>query len=236
MGAPEPSFEDENEQSAAAGPPSWLSGAFRSVRDELRLFLATVVAVSLRPAAFAADWRDRRRKALNPLAFLGTALAFSSPPTLMVSHFGGLQDGGGSLWDAFLSDQVAPYVQYVLLGILAHGFLRLLRGGSQKLLATVGIALYAGGGPAMLVDLLTLPIDVGLARVAASADTLTNVVLQGLAVASIMAANVAFFVTFALGLGGLHRVRPWRPALALSLAYLLLVGVRIAFFKLIAAG
>jgi hypothetical protein len=31
-------------------------------------------------------------------------------------------------------------VQYVLLGVLARGLLRLL-GGSQKLLATVGIAL-----------------------------------------------------------------------------------------------
>jgi hypothetical protein len=32
--------------------------------------------------------------------------------------------------------------------------------------------------------------------------------------------------------GGLHRVRPWRPALALSLAYLLLVLGRVVFFKL----
>ena len=215
-----------------AEPPDWLSGAYHGVRDELGLFLRTVAAVSLRPAAFAAEWRDRRSKALNPLAFLGTALAFSSPPTLLVSHFAGLGEEGGSLFAAFLSDQVAPYVQYVLLGVLAHGFLRLL-GGSQKLLATVGIALYAGGGPAMAVDLLTLPLDVALARAAQSAGSQTTVIVHGLTVASIAAANVAFFVTFALGLGGLHRVRPWRPVVALSLAYLLLMVGRVAFFELL---
>jgi hypothetical protein len=57
--------------------------------------------------------------------------------------------------------------------------------------------------------------------------------LQGMSVASIAAANVVFFVTFVLGLGGLHRLRPWRPALALSLAYLLLMVGRIVFFKLL---
>jgi hypothetical protein len=217
---------------SVGGPPNWLAGAYHGVRDELRLFLRTVAAVSLRPASFASEWRDRRRTALNPLAFLGTALAFSSPPTLIVGRFAGLEAEGGTLWDAFLSEQVAPYVQYVLRGVLAHGFLRLL-GGSQKLLATVGIALYAGGGPAMAVDLLTLPLDVALGRAAASAGTLSNVILQGMSVASIAAANVVFFVTFVLGLGGLHRLRPWRPALALSLAYLLLMVGRIVFFKLL---
>src|SRR5687767_4484308 len=89
-----------------AGPPNWLASALHGIRSELRLFLATLVAVSLRPAAFAADWRERRRQPLNPLAFLGTALAFSSPPMLAVAHFAGLQDDEGTLWDAFLSDQI----------------------------------------------------------------------------------------------------------------------------------
>jgi hypothetical protein len=225
---------DDDHAPLPPGPPDWLRAAYHGVREELALFLGTVVAVSLHPGSFAARWRDRRQKALNPLAFLGTALAFSSPPALLVSRFvGSPGDGGGTLWDAFLSDQVAPYVQYLLLGVFAHGFLRLL-GGTQRLLATVGIALYAGGGPAMVVDLLTLPLDVILGRVAASADTATNVTLRLLVVASIGSANVAFFITFALGLGGLHRVRTWRPVLALSLAYLTLVAVRIAFFKTVA--
>ena len=230
METPDSSVAGDN---ASVGvPPSWLAGAYHGVRDELRLYLRTVAAVSLRPATFAAAWRDRRQTALNPLAFLGTALAFSSPPTLIVGRFAGLGEEGGTLWDAFLSDQVAPYVQYLLLGVLAHGLLRLL-GGSQKLLATVGIALYAGGGPAMAADLLTLPLDVALSRAAASAGTTSNVIWQGMSVASIAAANVAFFVTFVMGLGGLHRLRPWRPALALSLAYLLLMVGRIVFFKLL---
>jgi hypothetical protein len=210
---------------------SWVTSALAGIRNELRLYLRTALAVSLRPAAFAAEWREGTRDALNPLAFLATALAFSSPPTLAVSHFAGLQEQGGSLWDAFLADQVAPYVQYVLLGIFAHGFLRLL-GGSQRLLATVAIALFVAGGPAMAIDLLTLPLDVTLGHVAASAESASNFALQVLTVASIAGANLAFFVIFALGLAGLHRLRWWRPALALLAAYLLLMVLRILFFKL----
>jgi hypothetical protein len=223
----------ERDDGSSGEPPAWLGGVIEGIRHEVQVFLATVAAVSLHPATFAEQWRDCRREAPNPLAFLGTALAVSSPPTLMVSHFARLQEDGGTLWDAFLSDQVAPYVQYVLLGVLAHGLLRLL-GGTQKLRATVAIALYSGGGPAMVVDLFTLPLDVALKSVAASPDSLTNGVLQGLAVASIAAANVAFFVTFAIGLGGLHRLRLLRPALALAVAYFLLAVLRVGFFELLA--
>jgi hypothetical protein len=230
----------EAQESAAGHPgsppapegPSWLVEAFRGIRAELVLFLRTVVAVSVRPEAFAAEWRDRRRKTLNPLAFLGTALALSSPLTLAVAHFGRLQNEPGTLWDAFLSDQVAPYLQYVLLGIFAHGVLRVL-GGKQRLISTVGMALYAGGGPAMVVDLVTSPLDLAIARLARSEDTAQNALLLGLTVASIAAANVVFFVTFARGLAGLHGVRLWRPLLALSAAYVILVLVRLVFFKMV---
>jgi hypothetical protein len=222
----------ETELTGGRGAPDWLGAAHRAIREELRLFLSIVLAVSLRPALFARQWRERQRETLNPLAFLGTSLAFSSPPALIVAHFAGLEQSDGSLWQAFLSDQVAPYLQYVLLGVFAHGVLRLL-GGRERLLATVGIALYAGGGPAMVVDLLALPADVALARLVASPESHTGLALQGLTVTSMGAANAAFLITFAGGLAGLHGLRLWRPVVALAFAYLLLVAVRLAFFTVV---
>lgn len=219
-----------------SAPPSWFADAVRVIRTDLVMYARTAAAMSLRPARFAAEWRDQRRRALNPVAFLGTALALSSPLTLAVRHFAGPgDDGDGTLWDAFLADQVAPYVQYSLLGLVTHGLLRLL-GGRQPLLATMGIVLYAGGGPAMLVDLMSLPLDLLLGRIAASATTTTNAVVSTLTAATIVAANLAFFITFARGLAGLHRVALWRPVLALVLAYVVLAGARIAFFALLQGG
>jgi hypothetical protein len=218
--------------SELTGTPDWLRAAYQAVHEELSLFLSTVVAVSLRPALFARQWRERQRQALNPLAFLGTSLALSSPPSLIVAHFAGLESPGGSVWEAFLSDQVAPYLQFVLLGLFAHGALRLL-GGREKLLGTIGIALYAGGGPAMVVDLLALPADVVLARVVASPESHTGATLQGLTVISMGAANAAFLVTFAGGLAGLHGLRLWRPIVALAFAYLLLVLLRLGYFTIV---
>jgi hypothetical protein len=43
----------------------------------------------------------------------------------------------------------------------------------------------------MAADLLTLPLDVALGRAAASAGTASQVIVQGMSVASIAAANVA---------------------------------------------
>lgn len=218
---------------APATPASaWFAEALRTVRYDLVMFVRTAVAMTVAPTRFAADWRDQRLRALNPLAFLGTAIAVGSPPALAVSHFAGQTGADGGLWDAFVADQVAPYVQYFLLGVIAHGLLRVL-GGRQRLLGTVGIALFAGGGPAMLIDLLTLPLDLLLGKLAASGDTAAASAITALTTASIVAANLAFFVAFARGLAGLHGVRLWRPVLALALAYVVLLALRIAFFLVV---
>ena len=219
---------------AQSAPARWLADAIAALRLDLVLYARTAVAMSLRPMRFAAAWREGHFRALNPLAFLGTALAVSSPAILAVSHFAG-RDGGAevdSLWDAFLADQIAPYLQFTLLGLMAHGLLR-LSGARQPLLLTIAIALYAGGGPAMFIDVLTLPLDLLLANVAASSDTTANVLLTAVSIASIAAANLAFFVSFARGLAGLHALPLWRPVLALVGAYLVLAGLRIVFFKLV---
>jgi hypothetical protein len=224
-------------EAPTSAPPDWLADAVRVIRTDLVMYARTAVAMSLRPARFAAEWRDQRRRALNPVAFLGTALALSSPLTLAVRHFAGgaADEGDGNLWDAFLADQVAPYVQYSFLGLLTHALLRLL-GARQSLMATMGIVLFAGGGPAMLVDLATLPLDLLLGRAAASASTTANAVLATATAATIAAANLAFFVTFARGLAGLHRVPLWRPVLALLLAYVALAAARIALFTVLLGG
>jgi hypothetical protein len=223
-------------EAAAAAPAvdRWLADAWRVIREDLIRYAQTALAMSLRPARFAADWGQGQRRALNPVAFLGTALAVSSPIFLAFGHFTG-QDERGSLWNAFLADQVAPYIQYAALGLLAHALLRLL-GGRQPLLATLAIVLFAAGGPAMIVDLITLPLDPVLARAAASEDTPTNLALTLMSTASIAAANLVFFVTFARGLSGLHAVRIWRPLLALAGAYLVLVAIRYGIFSLLEHG
>jgi hypothetical protein len=217
----------------APAPPvqRWLADAWRVIRNDLIAYARTTVDVSLRPARFAAEWSQGQRRALNPVAFLGTALAVSSPIFLAFAYLAG-QDQRGSLWNAFLADQVAPYIQYAGLGLLAHGLLRLL-GGRQSLLGTLAIVLFAGGGPAMLADLLTLPFDPILARAAASEDTPVTLALILMSTASVAAANLAFFVTFARGLAGLHGVQTWRPLVALAGAYLLLGVFRYAFFSLL---
>jgi hypothetical protein len=220
-------------EAQAPAPPvqRWLADAWRVIRDDLIQYARTAVAVSLRPARFAAEWSQGQRRALNPVAFLGTALAVSTPIFLAFAHLAG-QDQRGSLWNAFLADQVAPYLQYAGLGLLAHGLLRLL-GGRQPLLGTLAIVLFAGGGPAMLVDLLTLPFDPVLARAAASEDSPITLALILMSTASIAAANLAFFVTFARGLAGLHAVQTWRPLVALAGAYVLLGVLRYGFFSLL---
>jgi hypothetical protein len=230
------SSPDEGDGHAGSTPSAtgWLADAAASLRYDVVMFARTAVAMSLAPRRFAAEWREGQRRALNPVAFLGTALAVGSLPTLLVNHFVP-RAGDGGPFAAFFADQVMPYIQYTLLGLMAHGLLHLL-GGRQRLLATVGVALFAGGGPAMLVDLATVPLDLMLGQAAASADTAANAVIAVLTTASIAAANLAFFVSFAQGLAGLHGVRLWRPVLALVGAYVVLAGLRIGYFKLTMGG
>jgi hypothetical protein len=238
MTPPEPSSASWAAEAAPAASlalrPSvtWFSDAVRVLRNDLHLYARTALAFSLRPARFASEWRDQRRRALNPLAFLGTALALGSPISLIISHFVAGNDQSSDPWKAFLFDQIGPYAQYAVLGLLAHGFLRLL-GGRSPLLATMGIVLFAGGGPALIVDLATQPLDIVLGRAAASEDTTATLWLAALTITSIAAANLAFFVSFARGLAGLHGVGTWRPFLALSAAYLVIVGLRYGFYRVL---
>jgi hypothetical protein len=218
------------QESPASSATAWLTDAIASLRYDVVMFARTAVAMSIAPRRFAADWRDGQRRALNPVAFLGTSLAVSSLPTLIMNHLAP-RAGEEGLFQAFFTDQILPYIQYTLLGLIAHGLLRLM-GGRQTLLATVGIALFAGGGPAMLVDVLTLPLDFLLGQTAASADTASNAFITVLTTASIVAANLVFFVSFGQGLAGLHQMRLWRPVLALTGAYVVLAALRIVYFKL----
>jgi hypothetical protein len=218
---------DDQPQAVAT---SWLSDATASLRYDIVMFARTALAMSIAPRRFAADWRDGQRRALNPVAFLGTALAAGSLPTLIMNHLVP-RAGDEGLFQAFFIDQILPYIQYTLLGLIAHGLLRLM-GGRQTLLPTVGIALFAGGGPALLVDVLTMPLDAVLGQTAASADSASNAFITAVTTASIVAANLAFFVSFGQGLAGLHQMRLWRPMLALSGAYVVLAVLRIVYFKL----
>jgi hypothetical protein len=209
----------------------WLREAVHNVLLELALFFRTAAAITFRPRRFAAEWGAGEVQGLNPLAFLATSLAITGP-ILILSERLPSQAEANPLWRDLVSP-LGPYAQFLVLGLLCHAFLRLL-GGRRGLLATVGISLYAGGGPAAAVDLVTLPLQLLVDKAASDPDTLFAPFLQGLGLVSVTAANVAFVVTFALGVAGMHGVRLWRPALALMGSYLLLVALRVGIFTLLA--
>src|SRR5262249_37506752 len=58
---------------------------------------------------------------------------------------------------------VTPFVYYVALGALQHGVLRLF-GSQRRLSDSCAMALYAGGGPALIAHILILTIAFGLYR------------------------------------------------------------------------
>jgi hypothetical protein len=200
--------------------PNWIKEALAKLREELTLFLRTVASFALRPRAAAAAWRAGSLQLLNPLGFLATSASITVPILHVLDRWAGEKDVaslGGEL-----AETLAPFVHYIVLGVLAHVVLR-LAGSREPLRNSVAVALYAGGGPGAAVNLV-VAIAAGLLMKSRGTGNFFDATLptsvRVMGFASVVAVFVAVFGSFAAGLAGLHRVRVWRSVLALLLAYL----------------
>jgi len=134
--------------------PDWVRDGLRQFADEVRLFLRTALDFTLHPARFAREWASGTRHALNPLGFLATALAVSGAARVLFAHVMHQSDDAGGPWRAALG-AVTPFAYYLALGMVQHGVLRLF-GSRRRLRDSCGMALYAGGGPALFSQLMIM--------------------------------------------------------------------------------
>lgn len=216
-------------ESPLDGGPDWVRDGVRQFADELRAFVRTAVVFTLHPLRFGRGWvapagapegRGGDGHALNPLGFLATALA--------------ILGGAKTLFNALVSDDkspeapeslahaiaaaLLPFVYYVLVGLGAHLLLRSL-GSRRRWRDSCAMALYAGGGPALMAELLALTLAWIDFRVTGKIDTrhgLSGAILTF----SILGAFIVYCITLATSLAGLHGVRAWKSIVALLTALL----------------
>jgi hypothetical protein len=206
---------------------NWVVAGLRHATGELALFFRTAGRIIRHPRQFATEWAQGEFRAFNPLIFLATAAGVTGAFGLVVDRLTD-QPGSSSLADLIVGT-VEPYANYLLLGLLCHVFLRLL-GARRPWYMTLGISLFAGGGPAAAADLLADGVRLVVGRVARDVD---SAVVDGVAAGSILLANGVFLVVFALGLSAIHRLRLWRILVSLLAAEIALSAVRVLVFKLV---
>jgi hypothetical protein len=201
----ESSRAEQQSQPARLAPegPAWIRETIALGHEEARRFVATAVAILSRPGRFGADWFAGRQRALNPLGFVATALALSSAVGLLMP--GG--DGNGLM--AAISIAMMPYVYYAGVGILCHPLLR-LAGSKRRLSASLAVALFAGGGPGLVI---ALSMDLLIALRIALFGHFQQSVLRGvphwaIGPGALLAYGPFFYyvATLALALAGLHAV------------------------------
>jgi hypothetical protein len=133
----------------ATDAPDWVRETVRVTRDEIRRFVATAAGFMLRPARFGAAWMAGESDALNPLGFVATALAVSGVATAVLAP--GDDDSGLA---ALVARASLPYLYYAALGALCHPVLRAF-GSTRPLRASVAVGLFAGGGPGLVLLLVS---------------------------------------------------------------------------------
>jgi hypothetical protein len=204
-----------------AGPPEsqWLGDSVRSALTEARLYLRTVAEVSTRPARFAAAWLRGEARALNPLGYFATSVSLMALVSALAMRVLHLDAGSGSLLGELL-DAAGPYLHYAALGLITHALLR-LGGSPRRLLGSLAISLYVGGGPATLVTIVNLVIF-GVAKLGLRQTELTGSMLlrpAALTLAALAyASRLYMFVAFIRALAGLHGIRARWVALAFAAA------------------
>jgi hypothetical protein len=189
--------------------PRWLGEAVRQSVDELRAFFLTAYEATVRPARLASTWSIGERRALNPVAFLATSLAITGTAQHFLALARGKSDGASTLTDELI-ENAFPYAVFLTAGLLCH-YIVARHGRKPPLRGTLGIALYAGGGPAALLrvfDNILFPTDGDRFR-----RLHTGVDLLGYAV---------FILAFADAIVGLHRVRRWRAIWAIVGSFILM--------------
>lgn len=196
------------------GGPHWPTDAIHNTGGELLLFASTVVAFARHPNRFAAAWVRRQQRALNPLAFMATSATIlglsrlvSGPLFAALSKAppeAPLRPAMALLRQAW--DAAAPHVNFLLLGLIAHLVCRLL-GSRAKLRDSAAVALFAGGGPVALAELI---LTTGAAFLVAAPGAIvegrpvSTAAALFLAVAA-LASFLVFVITFALAMAAVHR-------------------------------
>lgn len=198
--------------SARGESPDWVRDALAQFAGEVKLFARTALAVTLHPGRFAAEWAAGERRALNPLGFLATAFAVLGPTFAAVTTLIGKQERS-SLWLDALG-ALAPFVYYFLFGALQHGCLRAL-GSRRRLRESCAMALYAGGGPGLLAQLMVIVLVLVMHFRFGVTDTLELPrAVRLLFTIFALAPFLLFYVTLGVALAGLHRARVWKIAAA----------------------
>jgi hypothetical protein len=197
----------------------WLGDSLRAALAETRLYLRTVGAVSTRPARFAAAWLREEALAVNPLGYFATSVSLMALVTALAVRVLRLGGDSGSLLGELL-DAAGPYFHYAALGLLTHGLLR-LGGSPRRLLGSLAISLYVGGGPATLVTIFNLAMfgvaKLGLRQTELSGPMLLRPAALALATAA-YASRIYMFVAFIRALAGLHGIKARWVALAFAVA------------------
>lgn len=201
--------------------PDWVADGVRQFVDEVRAFVRTAADFTVRPVRFAREWSTGQRHALNPLGFLATAFAVAGPANALFAYLVHTDDRPSSLLREALG-ALTPFVYYLALGASQHGVLRLF-GSRRRLRDSCAMALYAGGGPALLAHLFVLVSSYLLWRQTGtyrpeSMHTRTAV----LVVVGAGLSFTAFVTTLSASLGGLHGrdgIRAWHIAVANVVAF-----------------
>jgi hypothetical protein len=196
--------------------PDWIADGLKQVRDELTLFAKTVWAFTASPAISARGWADGSLRLLNPLGFIATSFGVVGVVMTTLLRLLHMESDATTSLAVDILKWIGPYIYYVALGMVAHGVLRLWSGGGQ-LRGTLAIALYAGGGPAMVIDvfvrILALLWQIRLKSKLDDSSTFGTMV--------VMASFSAFCFSFSSGLRALNeRLRLWHIWCANLLAML----------------
>ncbi len=113
---------------------------------------------------------------------------------------------------------LAPYLHYLSLGAVTHVCLRVA--GSKRPLRT-SMALYAGGGPGLMVSVLLVLIVFVLHAQYGALNVLAPEVPRGLARAGLLVfvtLYLWFLWTMAAAFAGAHACRLWKAVLAVTVA------------------
>ncbi len=208
----------------------WVRDAIARSVDEGRAFVATAWAFTSRPGRFAIDWTSGRSGALNPLGMLATGAAVLSAARALLELALGRGANPQGLLEA-VRDAVAPFLHYMVLGILAHAVLRAIARSRRRLTDSLAMALFAGGGPGVASTVVVYVVGAVLWIAAGKPDVIHAGLLGSLpawAARPLLyvayAAYALFLATLLWSLRALHGAAAWQAALALALA-VFVVGI-----------
>ncbi len=146
------------EHSPTARRSNWLLEAMQTTLREAAFYGRTALAVTIGPRRFALAWKRDRSTFMNPLGFLAATLGAVGTLDGLAQFFvvhapSDASTSASPSMLASLAEWGAPFVYYLLLGLLAQLLLWLFRAGGE-LLDGVAMSVYAGGGPATLLALI----------------------------------------------------------------------------------